>query len=67
MTVNHTIRNAIGKTLTAGTALYIDFCGLPGMADKDQVQVCQQPHTVGQLIQGSYKVTSPAIRDQRLP
>ena len=54
MTLDHTIRNAIGKTLAAGTALYVGICGLPGLAGKEDVQVSQQPPAAEQQVQGSY-------------
>jgi len=54
MTLDHTIRNAIGKTLAAGAALYVGICGLPGLAGKEDVQVSQQPPAAEQQVQGSY-------------
>jgi len=54
MTVDHTIRNAIGKVLAGGAALYIGICGLPGLAGKEDVQVSQQPPAAEQQVQGSY-------------
>ena len=54
MTLDHTIRNAIGKVLAGGAALYVGICGLPGLAGKEDVQVSQQPPAAEQQLQGSY-------------
>jgi len=54
MTLDNTIRNAIGKVLAGGAALYVGICGLPGLAGKEDVQVSQQPPAAEQQVKGSY-------------
>ncbi|MGM5482742.1 MAG: hypothetical protein ACQESF_04740 [Nanobdellota archaeon] len=54
MALENKIHNVAGKTLAAGTALYIGICGLPGLAGKEDMQVSQQPPATEQVQQESY-------------
>jgi hypothetical protein len=63
MISDHTIRNTIGKTIAVVIVIYVGICGLPGLADKNEVQMSQQKPTAEQQIRVAYELFEQSMAE----
>jgi hypothetical protein len=63
MVSDHTIRNTIGKTIAVVIVIYVGICGLPGLADKNEVQMSQQKPTAEQQIRVAYELFEQSMAE----